>query len=62
MTARVIERRALGRPRVWETAAQTSGLSAPEPATRHRFPLVGVGAIIVALLVVIVSSSRRSGS
>ncbi|MDO3647012.1 DUF6480 family protein [Nocardia mangyaensis] len=34
--------------------AQTSGLSAPEPATRHRFPLIGVGAIIVALLVVIV--------
>ncbi|WP_280236788.1 DUF6480 family protein [Nocardia cyriacigeorgica] len=32
--------------------AQTSGLSAPEPDTRHHFPLTGVAAIVVTALVV----------
>ncbi|MFF0545789.1 DUF6480 family protein [Nocardia thailandica] len=34
-------------------APQTSGLSAPEPSTRHRFPLTGIGAVVVAVLVVL---------
>lgn len=29
---------------------QTSGLSAPEPATRHHFPFTGVAAIIGAIV------------
>lgn len=41
--------------------AQTSGLSAPEPSTRHRFPLTGiaalvsVGALVLIFAVVIVA-------
>ncbi|NKY51088.1 DUF6480 family protein [Nocardia vermiculata] len=34
--------------------AQTSGLSAPEPRTRHRFPPTGVTAVGVTVAVVIV--------
>ncbi|MBD0321975.1 MAG: hypothetical protein ICV72_01145 [Aldersonia sp.] len=40
---------------------QTSGLSAPEPDTRHRFPitgiatLIGVGILVVIFAVVIVA-------
>lgn len=30
--------------------SQTSGLSAPEPTTRHRFPRTGVAAIVVTVL------------
>lgn len=33
---------------------QTSGLSAPEPSTRHRFPRTGIGAIVVTALIVLV--------
>ncbi|MBF6162131.1 hypothetical protein IU453_27205 [Nocardia cyriacigeorgica] len=33
---------------------QTSGLSAPEPDTRHRFPFTGIAAIVVTVLVVAV--------
>ncbi|WP_238815885.1 DUF6480 family protein [Nocardia brasiliensis] len=33
---------------------QTSGLSAPEPSTRHRFPITGIAAIIVAGLIITV--------
>ncbi|NEW39778.1 hypothetical protein GV792_20465 [Nocardia cyriacigeorgica] len=32
--------------------AQTSGLSAPEPDTRHRFPITGIAAIVVTAIVV----------
>ncbi|MGY0498545.1 DUF6480 family protein [Nocardia sp. FBN12] len=31
---------------------QTSGLSAPEPRTRHRFPPTGVAAVVVTVLIV----------
>ncbi|NEW34405.1 hypothetical protein GV791_17840 [Nocardia cyriacigeorgica] len=34
--------------------AQTSGLSAPEPDTRHHFPFTGIAAILVTVLVVAV--------
>ncbi|MEV0360858.1 DUF6480 family protein [Nocardia sp. NPDC050697] len=33
---------------------QTSGLSAPEPATRHRFPVIGIVAIVAAVLLVVI--------
>ncbi|BDT86642.1 hypothetical protein IU485_25190 [Nocardia cyriacigeorgica] len=33
---------------------QTSGLSAPEPDTRHHFPFTGIAAILVTVLVVAV--------
>ncbi|UGT60962.1 DUF6480 family protein [Nocardia asteroides] len=33
---------------------QTSGLSAPEPATRHHFPITGVVAIILGVVLVAV--------
>ncbi|UFS97068.1 DUF6480 family protein [Nocardia huaxiensis] len=34
--------------------AQTSGLSAPEPRTRHHFPFTGVVALVaIAVLVII---------
>ncbi|MFC4372973.1 DUF6480 family protein [Nocardia halotolerans] len=33
-------------------SAQTSGLSAPEPRTRHHFPPTGVAAVIVTVLIV----------
>ncbi|WP_435590357.1 DUF6480 family protein [Nocardia sp. bgisy118] len=33
--------------------AQTSGLSAPEPRTRHRFPGTGVAAMIVTIALVV---------
>ncbi|MFE3446136.1 DUF6480 family protein [Nocardia sp. NPDC059180] len=32
--------------------AQTSGLSAPEPDTRHRFPMTGIAAIVVTAIIV----------
>ncbi|MFI6043778.1 DUF6480 family protein [Nocardia sp. NPDC051321] len=32
--------------------AQTSGLSAPEPSTRHRFPITGIAAIAVTVVLV----------
>lgn len=35
-------------------AGQTSGLSSPEPSTRHHFPLTGVGAVVVTVAVVAV--------
>ncbi|WKG11741.1 DUF6480 family protein [Nocardia sp. PE-7] len=34
--------------------AQTSGLSAPEPRTRHRFPPTGVAAVVVTVVIVAV--------
>ncbi|WP_373282005.1 DUF6480 family protein [Nocardia veterana] len=34
--------------------AQTSGLSAPEPSTRHHFPASGITVIIAVAAVVIV--------
>ena len=33
---------------------QTSGLSAPEPATRHHFPITGVVAIVLGVVLVAV--------
>ncbi|MFC9964025.1 DUF6480 family protein [Nocardia ignorata] len=33
---------------------QTSGLSAPEPSTRHHFPLTGIAAVVVTLVLVAV--------
>ncbi|MFJ2668322.1 DUF6480 family protein [Nocardia fluminea] len=33
-------------------AGQISGLSAPEPRTRHRFPPTGVAAVAVTVLIV----------
>ncbi|MEV6324672.1 DUF6480 family protein [Nocardia sp. NPDC051787] len=33
---------------------QTSGLSAPEPTTRHHFPITGVAAMVVTVVVVLV--------
>lgn len=33
---------------------QTSGLSAPEPATRHHFPITGVVAIIAGVVLVVI--------
>lgn len=33
---------------------QTSGLSAPEPSTRHHFPITGIGAVVVTLVLVAV--------
>jgi hypothetical protein len=35
-------------------AAQTSGLSAPEPSTSRRFPLSGVTALIAVSVIVLV--------
>ncbi|MGO4618348.1 DUF6480 family protein [Nocardia sp. 2YAB30] len=34
--------------------AQTSGLSAPEPGTRHHFPVTGVAAVIITAVLVVV--------
>ncbi|WP_067658129.1 DUF6480 family protein [Nocardia harenae] len=33
---------------------QTSGLSAPEPATRHHFPVTGVVAIVAGVVLVVI--------
>ncbi|TQM30602.1 DUF6480 family protein [Nocardia bhagyanarayanae] len=33
--------------------AQTSGLSAPEPRTRHRFPGTGVAAMAITIALVV---------
>ncbi|MEV0685061.1 DUF6480 family protein [Nocardia sp. NPDC050378] len=33
---------------------QTSGLSAPEPSTRHHFPLTGIAAVVFTLVLVAV--------
>ncbi|MEV0246820.1 DUF6480 family protein [Nocardia sp. NPDC050712] len=41
--------------------AQTSGLSAPEPATRHRFPLAGIGAIIGIIVIVTLFAAAAVG-
>ncbi|MEU7632872.1 DUF6480 family protein [Nocardia sp. NPDC049220] len=35
-------------------APQTSGLSAPEPRTRHHFPVAGVVAVIITAVLVVV--------
>ncbi|MGG7104952.1 MULTISPECIES: DUF6480 family protein [Rhodococcus] len=35
-------------------AAQTSGLSAPEPSTSRRFPLFGISALIAVAVIVLV--------
>ncbi|WP_406277766.1 DUF6480 family protein [Nocardia sp. NBC_00881] len=33
---------------------QTSGLSAPEPSTRHHFPVTGIAALILTAVLVLV--------
>ncbi|MEU4343420.1 DUF6480 family protein [Nocardia sp. NPDC023852] len=33
---------------------QTSGLSAPEPSTRHHFPITGIAALILTAVLVLV--------
>ncbi|WP_278265413.1 DUF6480 family protein [Nocardia sp. AG03] len=41
--------------------AQTSGLSAPEPRTSHRFPPTGIGAIAVVVLLMAVLIAAAIG-
>ncbi|MFI6166571.1 DUF6480 family protein [Nocardia sp. NPDC051052] len=41
--------------------AQTSGLSAPEPATSHHFPGTGVAAMIATVLLVVVFTAVAVG-
>ncbi|WP_280396233.1 DUF6480 family protein [Nocardia brasiliensis] len=40
---------------------QTSGLSAPEPRTRNRFPITGIAAIVVGALIVAVFAAVAIG-
>ncbi|GAB2659794.1 DUF6480 family protein [Nocardia goodfellowii] len=40
---------------------QTSGLSAPEPATRHRFPVTGIGAIVVIVVIIALFTAAAVG-
>ncbi len=40
---------------------QTSGLSAPEPSTRHHFPVTGVAAMVLTAVVVLVFLAAAVG-
>ncbi|MGK8486604.1 DUF6480 family protein [Nocardia asiatica] len=40
---------------------QTSGLSAPEPSTRHHFPVTGVVAMLVVAVVILLFVAAAVG-